>query len=427
VNSANGCIQSCPTSKCTWPLYDTLGVCSQCADVSSYLTYDCITNLIDWTSQSTGGWHAKENYPNATMCGYFLNATSDQPILMSGYVLGPDTSEALIMRTLPLTNLLTKEPLFGNGSINFKHIRNTIVDVLIVAAASGTADSVFQKIPPRAQECVLSWCVKTIRSSYDYGVYGEEIIENHLNTTGGPFPWVGYPFEDEYGGGTDIFYLQNISISGVTSDGRQFKDYGVSNGTTLSVLQGFTDIFPAFTTVIGTSSTPVIRYKVWRTGLAYNRMVEFNPWLAPNNVSAHMERLATAMTNVIRSAASRTVVNGNSYSRETYISVHWQWLAFPFLLLFMSLVFLVLTMLKTSNDGGIGVWKMSAMPTLISSLPQDVQKDLSCTEQSGNASRKGVRKVRIKLLPDQGWRVSRRFRTLPITRGRDQTGPPGWI
>jgi hypothetical protein len=328
------------------------------------------------------------------MCGYFLNATSDQPILMSGYLLGPDTSEALIMRTLPLTNLLTKEPLFGNGSINFKHIRNTIVDVLIVAAASGTADSVFQKIPPRAQECVLSWCVKTIRSSYDYGVYGEEIIENHLNTTGGPFPWVGYPFEDEYGGGTDIFYLQNISISGVTSDGRQFKDYGVSNGTTLSVLQGFTDIFPAFTTVIGTSSTPVIRYKVWRTGLAYNRMVEFNPWLAPNNVSAHMERLATAMTNVIRSAASRTVVNGNSYSRETYISVHWQWLAFPFLLLFMSLVFLVLTMLKTSNDGGIGVWKTSAMPTLISSLPQDVQK--ICRTQNRVETRLGKEFARFE-------------------------------
>jgi hypothetical protein len=408
-------------------VYDTLGVCSQCADISSYLAYDCITNLVDWTSELAGGWHAKENYPNATMCGYFLNATGDQPILMSGYLSGSNSSEVLIMRTLPLTSLLTREPLFGNGSIHFKHIRNTIADVLIVSAASGTAESVFQKIPPRAQECVLSWCVKTIRSLYDYGVYDEEIIEKHLNTTGGPFPWVGYPFEDQHVGGTDIFYLQNISISGVTSDGRQFEDYGTSNDTTLLVLQGFIDIFPAFTTVIGTSSTPIMRYKIWKTGLAYNRMVDFNPWLAPNNISTHMERLATAMTNVIRSAASKTAVNGNSYSRETYISVHWQWLAFPFALLFLSLVFLVLTMLKTAKDGDMGVWKTSAMPTLISSLPQDVQKKLLCTGKNNNASKKGAREVKIKLLPDQGWRVSRRLCTSPNTRESNQSKPPGRI
>jgi hypothetical protein len=331
------------------------------------------------------------------------------------------------MRTLPLTSLTTRVPLFGNGSIEFKHLRNTIMDVLIVSAESGTVDSVLRRVPPIAQECVLSWCVKTIRSSYNYGVYEEEIIEEHLNTTAGPFPWAAYPFEDDLGSGTDIFYLQDISISGTSFDGRQFEDYGTLNNTALSVIQGFIDIFPSFTTTNNTSSTPVMRYKTGYEGPAYNRMVDFNPWLAPNNVSIHMERLATAMTNVVRSAASKTVVKGNAYTRETYISVHWQWLAFPFVLLFLSLVFLILTILKTSNDGEIGIWKTSAMPTLISSLPQDVQKDLLHMEKDAHASRKGARKVRIKLLPDQGWRVSRRFRTSPIERGRDHNRLSGWI
>jgi hypothetical protein len=330
------------------------------------------------------------------------------------------------MRTLPLTTLLTKEPLYGNGSINFKHIRHTIADVLIVSAALGTAETVFQKIPPVAQECVLSWCVKTIESSYDYGVYDEVISESHLNTTTGPFPWVGFPFEDDHGGGTDIFYLQNISISGVTIDGRNFEDYGTSNDTTLSVLQGFTDIFPAFTTAISTSDEPVMRYKIWKTGSPYNRKVDFNPWLAPNNVSRHMDRLATAMTNVIRSAASKTIVNGSAFSRETYVSIHWEWLAFPFVLLFLSLVFLVLTMVKTSKDGTIGLWKTSAMPTLISSLPPEVQKELS-SKKNEDTLRKGVRKVRIKLIPDEGWRVSRRLCASPNPKRDDQNGPPGWI
>jgi hypothetical protein len=406
-------------------------VCSQCADVSSYLTYDCITNRIDWTANLTGGFNETGSYSNGTMCGYFLNSTEANPILMSGFLAdsnGTRAGEALIMRTLPLTALLTREPLFGNGSIHFKHLRNTLTDVLIVSAANGSAESVYRSIPPIAQECVLSWCVKTIISSYDYGVYDEEIVETHVNTTAGPFPWITFPFVDESGIGSDIFYLQDINIAGTTSDGRTFSGYGTDNETTLPVIQGFIDIFPAFTTVNDTFNSPVMRNMVYREALAFNRLLDFNPWLAPNNVSRHMERLATAMTNVIRSSPSNTMITGTAFSLETYVAVHWEWLSFPFILLLLSLVFLLSTIRKTSKQSGIGVWKTSAMPTLIYSLPQDVQKELSRSGAGDNVSRKGARKVRIKLLPDHGWRVSRQLCKSPVTVKRTEPrGPTGWI
>ena len=268
---ANDSMQSCPTSKCTWPPYETLGVCSQCADISSHLKYACITSGVDWIANLTGGWSAKDTYPNATMCGYFLNATSEDPILMSGHLIESNhtnTGEALIMRTLPLTTLLSKEPLFGNGSIHFKHIRNTIADVLIVSSASGSAETVYQKVPPVSQECVLSWCVKTVISSYDYGEYREIVSDTYLNTTEGLFPWIGYPFMDDLGGGTDIFYLQDIDITGTTSDGRNFTGYGTANDTALTVMQALNDIIPAFTTVNDTWNQPVMRYKIYKNGPA---------------------------------------------------------------------------------------------------------------------------------------------------------------
>jgi hypothetical protein len=354
------------------------------------------------------------------MCGYFLNATSESPIFMTGHLIDTNITgagEALIMRTLPLTSLMSKEPLYGNGSINFKSLRNTLMDILIISASQDKAGSVHQRTTPIAQECVLSWCVKTIASFYDHGVYQEDVIESHMNTTSGPFPWVAYTFENDYENGTDIFYLQDINIAGTTSDQRTFSGYGTSNSTAASVMQGFIDLFPSFTTINRTSLNPVMRYKTYRTGPAYTRLLRFNPWLAPNNVSTHMERLAIAMTNAMRSSPSSTMLAGKAYSVETYVAVHWSWLAFPFILLFLGLIFLVATILKTSKEGAVGIWKTSAMPSLIYGLPQEVQASL---QQDDHVRRKRARKITIRLLPERGWRLSRQLVAshTPVRRSR---------
>jgi hypothetical protein len=41
---------SCPSSRCDWDAYNTLGICSACADVSELLTYACLTTKLDWIS-----------------------------------------------------------------------------------------------------------------------------------------------------------------------------------------------------------------------------------------------------------------------------------------------------------------------------------------------------------------------------------------
>ena len=41
---------SCPSSRCEWDAYDSLGVCSACADISELLTYACRTTRLDWIS-----------------------------------------------------------------------------------------------------------------------------------------------------------------------------------------------------------------------------------------------------------------------------------------------------------------------------------------------------------------------------------------
>ncbi|KAH6632990.1 hypothetical protein C7974DRAFT_391900 [Boeremia exigua] len=416
---------SCPTSNCTWPLYDTLGVCSKCTDVSSYLTFTCLTNKVDWLAETRGGFEVDWSYPNTTHCGYFLNATSDRPVLMSGYLVQSNATngegETLLHRTLPLTSMTRFTPLYGNGSLLFKSLRNTIIDVIIVSSPDGTIEAVHRNATPIAQECVLTWCVKTVRSAFAWGGYVEEVVDTHFNTTPGPFPWDANYTRGELYNYTDIAYREAINID-VNS-----TLYGVSNATASQMIMGFTDITPAMTTSLNTTTIPLMRYMIWSDGEPWTKTLAFNPWMAPNNVTRHLERLATAMTNTIRSAKEiQILLHGDAYAREVFIQINWAWLAFPLVLLVLSLVFLVATIIKTSNDtGGAGMWKTSAMPALIYGLPKETQEKVTPAKRS--KAREESKKIRIKLSPRMGWRVSgqsfrKRSSILPVSGNR---APPG--
>jgi hypothetical protein len=415
---------NCPTSNCTWPLYETLGICSACADVSQLLTFACLPSLLDWSS---GVVPTKDgfNITDGVACGYFLNATSESPILMSGYSIDPNTSavgEALLSRSMPLLSNPSKEPKYG-GSINFKNIRNPIADFLIVAVKDSL--SVYRNETPSAHECMLTWCVQTINSSYTWPRYQESVSNSVINTTSGSSPWVTSEVETEDGLETDMFYLQNISISG-SSGGRSISGYGILNDTAYYTIQIFDDMFPSFTTVANFTAQPLLKYKVTAAqGAPPFRPLDFNPWLPPNNITGHMERLATAMTNVIRSRSSE-VVSGQAFSNGTYVSVRWQWMSLPLALLVASGIFLIATVFKTSREQShVGVWKTSALATLLYGLPDAMQKTLT-SPGSNRTPRSKAKELRVKLL-SKGWRVSGNLFDPVPPKSQQEMPPPGWI
>ena len=56
----------CPTNRCEWNSYETLGVCSACEDVSHLLEYACLTMRLDWLRNSTGPG-TEDTYPNGKL------------------------------------------------------------------------------------------------------------------------------------------------------------------------------------------------------------------------------------------------------------------------------------------------------------------------------------------------------------------------
>jgi hypothetical protein len=429
---------SCPTSNCTWPMYETLAVCSSCVDVSDSLdlTFACVNATIDWTSTWSNSPRDDAPYPTGPVCGYFLNATSATPIMLSGYALSDNATnhtadEALLVRALPLTEFLTKKRLYDVGSIHFKSIRNPIMDFLVASAPDGS-QSIYKRQPPVIQECLLSWCVQKIKSSYEYGEYHEAVEARYQNTSNGPSPWYAFKIPKDQGGGYWLEYTENITITPPVSRLDESQKivandaYGATNASAYGVTCPIDDFMPSVYTSLGHPGVSLLRYKEYDDG-ASTRVLPFNPWLPPNNITKHMERLATAMTNTIRSSSSKEMLSGKAYQKENYVKIRWEWLAFPLALLILSLVFLVSTIMKTAGDGTVGFYKTSAMPNLIYGLPKETQGQFaaSSTWASGHGAPK---RTRAKLLPNLGWRISGQShlgRSPRLPSG--ERVPHGWI
>jgi hypothetical protein len=130
----------------------------------------------------------------------------------------------------------------------------------------------------------------------------------------------------------------------------------------------------------------------------------FNPWQAPNNVTAHVGRLAAAFTNVVRNEASANGTEriiGPAWESETFVNIRWPWVSLPLFLLLFSLAFLLTTVLKSTEEQshGIGIWKTSALAILFNGLGEDVQKSVGTGCGMGEI-RARAREIHVKLIPD---------------------------
>ncbi|KAH7083222.1 hypothetical protein BKA63DRAFT_502502 [Paraphoma chrysanthemicola] len=415
---------SCPSSNCTWPSYETLGMCSQCVETPDLLTFRCIYTRVDWISTLN---ETVSSYPNSTVCGYFLNATSTEPVLMSGYMVeedGKTKGEALLMRSLPLVSNMMKTPLWGVGSIHFKDVRDPIVDALI--SSTTNISDVYADKPPLLQECVVSWCVKTMQSSYFMGTYKEEVTRTYLNTSQGSFPWTVTYFEDEDSYYTD--YLRNVTID-APSTGGNFSEYGwgINNDTMLQTSDVFGRMFPSFTSIVNASSGEVFR---WRTGsatLVRTKFLDYNPWLIPNNVTHHLERLCDAITSVVRSMPNSDEVIGRAWNQEVYVDVRWAWLSLPLGLLLFSCVFLIATVIRSAMEKDqISIRKNSAIATLLYGFPDHYQKRLAKSNSKGTPRAK-AKELKVRLSATRGWRASELGFSPMTPKAPKNVPPPGWI
>jgi hypothetical protein len=206
---------------------------------------------------------------------------------------------------------------------------------------------------------------------------------------------------------------------------RNKTGYAVSKETAFNIANIFNEVFPSFVTTNG-SGTPRMRYGTLKSGPPQTRELHINPWLFPNNVTTHMERLARALTDTMRSRPeSQEMIEGSAYEEETYIAVQWAWLTVPVGLLGTTLIFVAWTMFRTYKEkGNVGVWKNSAIATLLYGLPDGMQKQLKTPSTPGETPKSRAKELKVKLGPEMGWRASWFSPLVPKPQNQP---PPGWI
>ena len=397
---------SCPTTNCSWEPFDTLAVCSSCSeDVTQLLNFGCYPSKADWFNNVTLSLDTS-SYPNITACGYWLNATSDSRVLMTGYALDPSTGlpgEALEMRLFPLIDTFTRLPYYG-GSINFQHTVNPLMDILIVGIP-GLGGNVYANATPVAYECVLSWCTQRMSSSFYWGHVSENVTQRYENTTDLGYPWLTKMDKNNI---PAYAYLHNITITPPDQPRSDNPDedraitFGTTSTNVLSTIFTLDLLAPSFLTIGNESNDPLFKYKT-KTH-PESRPMTVNPWMPPNNVSQHMANLATAMTRGIRNTQSSDgsfeTINGTAWDQVLHVQIRWPWVSLPLVLLTAGLIFLLATVIRSSKESDeVGIWKTSALAILFNGLGEDVQRSVSPGCRMGEA-RARARELSVKLLPD---------------------------
>lgn len=411
---------SCPTSNCTWPLYNSLGMCSACEDVSDLLQWNCSNSVGDWVSTELGlrtvpGVGGLAPIPYIHACGWFLNSTSDNPILMVGYQTDSTytnrTNETLTMRMMPLVTNPERLWLW-NGSIHFKNMHDPFIDFITVGVKGGFDGLVYRNETPVAKECVLTWCTKTFKSSFVQGSYFDDVVSTLINTTMQTYPWYS-KWTSDYTIATG--YHQDIVIKpdNLNMSGEGSTTFGCSNETALASIFVADLLLPAYLTAANSTAEPMLR-----TSNSFRRAVltkyPINYWLE-NDITKYMDRFAEALTDNIRAFANGSdLVNGTVSDLKIFVEARWVWLLLPLFLLFSTLAFLVATMIQSSrNKEHVGIWKNSAMATLLYGLPMSVKERAGEMTEVGTPRLK-AREFKVKLLEKHSWRLST-YSTTPLS------------
>lgn len=357
----------CPSQDCAWKPFDTLAMCSSCTDISSLLTLACLEEPGDWRKNVSVN---DADVPKVFSCGYFLNATSDNPVLMSGYAMNTSSTPAeplefLLMRNLNLQDVNVDKTYWG-GSMNYVQDGFPLVDFLQVASEDSNA--ILRGKPPVARECVLRWCTERIVASYDEGTYKEEVMFESFQAD---------PAFDALEFGADMFfeYKKNISIKPPNSN----LTFYVPDDTTLSTIFLFQDFFPSYLTAANTSAIPMLRTRNVVESPPRHWLYPTNPFASKDGAVDYIANMTKAVTNVIRAYPGTSELFRGSGSVETYIKVRWGFFALPLTLVCMTLALLVAVILDHRKHKECGIMKSSVLASMLNGMSDNVRNSFSST------------------------------------------------
>ncbi|KAF2652311.1 hypothetical protein K491DRAFT_664029 [Lophiostoma macrostomum CBS 122681] len=352
----------CQTANCTWPFYSTLGLCHKCQDVSYLLEHtSCKEEVLPWAQVQT-----EVRRP----CGYTLNNTFAVGRTAQG--LETDRRQVVSLSTFIVGNDATPGPNISVWNTTVFHNMSLPIADFYVAYTPGGPSEVLKNATPVLQECVINWCSKVMQSAHFGGLLHDEVVETFPLDPGSQ---PGFIY--------DIYGHSPLSFSGPDN-----RTVAIGNGTTNALRAMIVEDIPQVLSQL--------------TDFAF---VEYTSWnfhqVAPYDIKPFLNNLTTYVSDTFRSVTNATeMVKGTAWAPEQFVSIRWEWIALPVLLLFSSLLLVLVTIFK-SRRGGTAAWKSSVLATLLHGLTDDV-RDKFDPRLSPSEIEVISRRLRVKLKTDGG-------------------------
>ncbi|KAI1076771.1 hypothetical protein F5B20DRAFT_572619 [Whalleya microplaca] len=303
----------CATGNCTWPeTYQSLAVCTKCANTTSLITKNCTTSGA------------------LTYCEYTL----PNKFMFDGLQRGRMYMNA--------TGTV--------ATINFNNTQSTISSITTMRGLHDLSSSNLFGVV--SNECVLYFCVNEYRAEVSDGIFKETVVATH---TGKADPVMG----------------ENITITVPPSGNRTTaRDFIVYSDAWRAIKWHFSDFWNG--NVTGqtgerSSSNEVLTalYDLGEDGSGTGAQ-------KPGGENDTIAAVAASMTKFLRLSAqtASTTKNpddvkavGTAWTAEVYVHVRWPWMILPIAVEALALVFLVSTIVQ-SKVSGMAVWKSSTLPML---------------------------------------------------------------
>lgn len=372
---------NCPSGNCTWSQdLTTLGVCSQCFNVTDSLKQECGTADIEYISPDGDG------NSNSTASVPYCNYTLPNGLQLRG--IDNDMGSGILNSGN------------WNNSVHFSGNNNTIGVLSSIQSAWTSAPpqweylnsgGVYATTPSqwRATECGLSYCVQKYNTSVQRGSLTERLIDTYTDS-----------FLDAERPTTIVFHP--------TSSWTNTSENGTANVYVAGAVNGFREFFNKEFT--GQKNTT--QYSITSSDSDF---AVISGDMELSNFTDLFTSIAKSLTDNMRSNPYAEIFAeegmtwsavGVSFQDRPHVQVRWTWIAFPSTLLGLSLILLLGTIVTSARERTL-LWKGNSLAAFAHPLAGDVRDKISGISGPRDMA------AQAQMLQVQWMKTDRGFRLVP--------------
>ncbi|KAK4184738.1 hypothetical protein QBC35DRAFT_534713 [Podospora australis] len=408
----------CGTGNCTWPLYTTAALCSECHDVSKN------SRMLKESNRTTewDGWLNATDYYWPSNGPEDYNSTSTMYTLGYGHIKqfdGPFTNNTL--RTSPTNSTLPEDADQGqqavlltafvnanySSSISFQELNTTVATLLVMRAAPEYLQQHqnWEDFAPIATECGLYICAKAYNhASATNGILTEteagswairESQSWHVADPNAPEWWDALNVElgdfDFFRTDLQVVIPLASEIMSSNETKQSTKRFNITQTAVRSIQNVMSDLFSApwgIKEAYRLSGTAIRNpYLVYPNASPFfGNDVPDILWKESGDLTKMFEQLATRLSIHVREASNETH-GGSEEKYVLHIQVQWGFFVPQVFILVLGGLYFSVVVWQTGRLG-LPIWKEGFFPLLASGLDGETQERLRRMEREMRRNRK---------------------------------------